>query len=131
MSKISDKHGQSSWKLMKKKVNENQSRDHYKTYVPAYTQVPLPNNMKKQIFSGLVRWFFSFFLCLFLDLFCFLLSLGLYWLTFLILLCNYLKNVGFVVFLALFSLPYLLLLFCCFFNHFNSYYQLANTTIYE
>ncbi|VEJ45452.1 AI-2E family transporter [Bartonella vinsonii] len=53
MSKSSDKHGQSSWKLMKKKVNENESRDRYKTYVPAYTQVPLPNNMKKQIFFWL------------------------------------------------------------------------------
>ncbi|WP_375613080.1 MULTISPECIES: AI-2E family transporter [unclassified Bartonella] len=53
MSKISDNHGQSSWQLMRKKVSENTSRDRYKTYVPAYTQLPLPNNMKRQIFFWL------------------------------------------------------------------------------
>lgn len=58
MSKISDNHGQSSWQLMKKKVRENGSRDRYKTYVPAYTQIPLPNNMKKQIFFWLGTLFF-------------------------------------------------------------------------
>ncbi len=35
--------------IYEKKVSENTSRDYYKTYVPAYTQLPLPNNMKKQI----------------------------------------------------------------------------------
>ncbi len=58
MSKISDNHGQSSWQLMKKKVRENGSGDRYKTYVPAYTQIPLPNNMKKQIFFWLGTLFF-------------------------------------------------------------------------
>ncbi len=53
MSKISDNHGQSSWQLMRKKASENASRDRYKTYVPAYTQLPLPNNMKRQIFFWL------------------------------------------------------------------------------
>ncbi|EJF75867.1 AI-2E family transporter [Bartonella alsatica] len=53
MNKISDNHGQSSWQLMKKKMRENRSHDCYKTYVPAYTQVPLPNDMKKQIFFWL------------------------------------------------------------------------------
>ncbi|MBX4335569.1 AI-2E family transporter [Bartonella raoultii] len=53
MKKISGNHGHFSWQLMKKKVSENGSRDRYKTYVPAYTQVPLPNNMKKQIFFWL------------------------------------------------------------------------------
>ncbi|WP_019218733.1 AI-2E family transporter [Bartonella florencae] len=53
MSKIPNNQEQSSWQLKKKKVRENGSRDHYKTYVPAYTQVPLPSNMKKQIFFWL------------------------------------------------------------------------------
>ncbi|GAA5103106.1 AI-2E family transporter [Bartonella acomydis] len=53
MSKIPDNQGQSFWQPMKKKVCENGSRDRYKTYVPAYTQVPLPSNMKKQIFFWL------------------------------------------------------------------------------
>ncbi|MET3589988.1 putative PurR-regulated permease PerM [Bartonella silvatica] len=53
MSKISNNHEQSSWKIMKKKVGENKSHDRYKTYVPAYAQVPLPNNMKRQIFFWL------------------------------------------------------------------------------
>ncbi|GAA4661602.1 AI-2E family transporter [Bartonella pachyuromydis] len=58
MSEISDNQGQSSWQLMKKKVSENNSRDRYKTYVPAYTQLPLSNNMKKQIFFWLGTLFF-------------------------------------------------------------------------
>ncbi|UTO29044.1 AI-2E family transporter [Bartonella harrusi] len=53
MSKISDNHGHSSWQLMKKKVSKSVSHDRYKTYVPAYTQMPLPNNIKKQVFFWL------------------------------------------------------------------------------
>ncbi|WP_144754805.1 MULTISPECIES: AI-2E family transporter [Bartonella] len=53
MSKISDNHGRSSWELMKKKGSEITSRNRYKTYMPAYTQLPLPNNMKRQIFFWL------------------------------------------------------------------------------
>ncbi|WP_455480235.1 AI-2E family transporter [Bartonella sp. B12(2025)] len=58
MSKISDNHDHSAWQLMKKKVSENGFRGRYKTYVPAYAQVPLPNNMKKQIFFWLGTLFF-------------------------------------------------------------------------
>ncbi|PIT68699.1 AI-2E family transporter [Bartonella tribocorum] len=66
MSKISDHHEQSSWKLMKKKVSENTPRDRYKTYVPAYTQLPLPNNMKRQIFFWLgTLIFFTLFMFVF------------------------------------------------------------------
>ncbi|CAK01702.1 AI-2E family transporter [Bartonella tribocorum] len=66
MSKISDNHGQSSWKLMKKKVSENTSRDRYKSYTPAYTQLPLPNNMKRQIFFWLgALIFFILFMFIF------------------------------------------------------------------
>ncbi|MCZ2158646.1 AI-2E family transporter [Bartonella sp. 220] len=66
MSKISDEHGQSSWKLIKKKVRENEPRDRYKTYVPAYTQVPLPSNMKKQVFFWLgTLLFFILFMFVF------------------------------------------------------------------
>lgn len=66
MRKISDNHGQSSWKLMKKKVSENTSRDRYKSYTPAYTQLPLPNNMKRQIFFWLgALIFFILFMFIF------------------------------------------------------------------
>ncbi|OPB35561.1 AI-2E family transporter [Bartonella taylorii] len=52
MSKV-DNHDHFASQLVNKKVSQSGSRDHYKTYVPAYTQVPLPNNMKKQIFFWL------------------------------------------------------------------------------
>ncbi|WP_039760250.1 AI-2E family transporter, partial [Bartonella queenslandensis] len=66
MSKISDNHEQSSWKLMKKKVSENTSHDRYKAYMPAYTQLPLPNNMKRQIFFWLgTLIFFILFMFIF------------------------------------------------------------------
>ncbi|WP_455465480.1 AI-2E family transporter [Bartonella sp. B39] len=66
MNKILDNHEQSSWQLMKKKVREDGSRGRYKTYVPAYTQVPLPNNMKRQIFFWLSTLaFFIFFMFVF------------------------------------------------------------------
>ncbi|EJF96006.1 AI-2E family transporter [Bartonella taylorii] len=52
MSKV-DNHDHFASQLVNKKVSQSGSRDRYKTYVPAYTQVPLPNNMKKQIFFWL------------------------------------------------------------------------------
>ncbi len=52
MSKV-DNHDHFSSQLVNKKVSQSGSRDRYKAYVPAYTQVPLPNNMKKQIFFWL------------------------------------------------------------------------------
>ncbi|WP_208437648.1 AI-2E family transporter [Bartonella taylorii] len=52
MSKV-DNHDHFASQLVNKKVSQSGSRDRYKTYVPAYTQVPLLNNMKKQIFFWL------------------------------------------------------------------------------
>ncbi|EJF81762.1 AI-2E family transporter [Bartonella doshiae] len=66
MNKISDSHDQSAVQLMKKKVCENRSHKNYQAYVPAYTQVPLPNNMKKQIFFWLgTLIFFILFMLVF------------------------------------------------------------------
>lgn len=65
MSKA-DNHDHFASQLVKKKVSQSGSRDRYKTYVPAYTQVPLPNNMKKQILFWLgTLIFFIFFMFVF------------------------------------------------------------------
>ncbi|MET3559889.1 putative PurR-regulated permease PerM [Bartonella japonica] len=66
MSKIPDNHDRSAWQLMNKKAKENIVRSRYKAYVPAYTQVPLPNNMKTQIFFWLgTLVFFVLFMVVF------------------------------------------------------------------
>ncbi|EJF76314.1 hypothetical protein MCO_01671 [Bartonella sp. DB5-6] len=66
MSKVSDNQDHFTSQLMNKKVRESGARDRYKTYVPAYTQVPLPNNMKKQIFFWLgTLIFFILFMFIF------------------------------------------------------------------
>ncbi|WP_455480015.1 AI-2E family transporter [Bartonella sp. B23] len=66
MNTIPDNHEQPFWQPMKKKVHDDGSRGRYKTYVPAYTQIPLPNNMKRQIFFWLSTLiFFIFFMFVF------------------------------------------------------------------
>ncbi|AGF74584.1 permease protein [Bartonella australis AUST/NH1] len=55
MNKISGDHDNFAAQLtkMKKKIRENGARGRYTTYVPAYTQVPLPNSLSKQVFFWL------------------------------------------------------------------------------
>ncbi|WP_409361940.1 AI-2E family transporter [Bartonella heixiaziensis] len=66
MTKISDNQDNSASQLIKKKINESRTSDRYTTYVPAYAQVPLPNNMKKQIFFWLgTLLFFILFMFVF------------------------------------------------------------------
>ncbi|WP_455475287.1 AI-2E family transporter [Bartonella sp. B17] len=66
MNKISDNHDNSALQLVNKKINENEVRGRYTAYIPAYAQVPLPNNMKKQIFFWLgALSFFIFFMFVF------------------------------------------------------------------
>ncbi|EJF86497.1 AI-2E family transporter [Candidatus Bartonella washoeensis] len=67
MTKISDNQDNSALPLMKKKINEGGAGGRYTAaYVPAYAQVPLPNNMKKQIFFWLgTLFFFIFFMFVF------------------------------------------------------------------
>ncbi|WP_336288332.1 MULTISPECIES: AI-2E family transporter [unclassified Bartonella] len=66
MSKIPDNHDNSASQIMKKKIRENKIHGRYAAYVPAYAQVPLPNNMKKQIFFWLgTLLFFILFMFLF------------------------------------------------------------------
>ncbi|WP_455477599.1 AI-2E family transporter [Bartonella sp. B41] len=49
MSKIPENHDDSASRL-KKRANRYKEHGRYMAHVPAYAQVPLPNNMKKQIF---------------------------------------------------------------------------------
>ncbi|WP_336276892.1 AI-2E family transporter [Bartonella sp. CB178] len=49
MSKIPDNRDDSALQLVKKKISKSEVRGRYTAYVPAYAQVPLPSNMKKQI----------------------------------------------------------------------------------
>ncbi|WP_332065518.1 AI-2E family transporter [Bartonella sp. CB189] len=66
MKKASDNYDDSSLGVMKKRVSENEVCGHYTTYVPAYTQMSLPSNMKKQIFFWLgTLSFFVFFMFIF------------------------------------------------------------------
>ncbi|GAA5105158.1 AI-2E family transporter [Bartonella jaculi] len=66
MTKISDNQDNSASQLMKKKINENRTGSRYTPYVPAYAQVPLPNDMKKQIFFWLgTLLFFILFMFVF------------------------------------------------------------------
>ncbi|MGF7157765.1 AI-2E family transporter [Bartonella heixiaziensis] len=66
MTKISDNQDNSASQLIKKKINESRTSDRYTAYVPAYAQVPLPNNMKKQIFFWLgTLLFFILFMFVF------------------------------------------------------------------
>ncbi|WP_332061089.1 AI-2E family transporter [Bartonella sp. CB74] len=66
MNKIPDNHDNSASQVMKKKIRENKIHGRYAAYVPAYAQVPLPNNMKKQIFFWLgTLLFFILFMFLF------------------------------------------------------------------
>ncbi|WP_455474892.1 AI-2E family transporter [Bartonella sp. B30(2025)] len=58
MNKIPDNYDDSALQLIKEKVKKNEIRGRYTAYVPAYTQVPLPNNMKKQLFFWLGALFF-------------------------------------------------------------------------
>ncbi|WP_019223528.1 AI-2E family transporter [Bartonella rattaustraliani] len=58
MGRIPNNRNHFAWQIMKKKARENVVGDRYKAYVPAYAQVPLPNNMKKQIFFWLGTLFF-------------------------------------------------------------------------
>ncbi|EJF90150.1 AI-2E family transporter [Bartonella melophagi] len=53
MNKISDSHNNPNLQSMKEKIKESSLQGRYTSYVPAYTQVPLPNSMKKQIFFWL------------------------------------------------------------------------------
>lgn len=66
MSKIPDNHDHSAWQLMNNKARENMVRGRYEAYVPAYAQLPLPNDMKKQIFFWLgTLVFFVLFMVVF------------------------------------------------------------------